>query len=120
MLTNERFFDIIKNIIESKKPKPHYGGQMVDVPIPYLSKYYLIHPELPQNIIIQKTKYCSGRFYFLSIQALQNLISKKLDIEKEYLEDYAIGLNLSIFYKENLLNIDTTKYFKDYIQDSSF
>jgi hypothetical protein len=113
MLSNPKFFDIIKNIIESKKPKPHYGGQMVDVPIPYLSKYYLIHPELPQNIIIQKTKYCSGRFYFLSIQALQNLISKKLDIEKEYLEDYAIGLNLSIYYKSNLLDIDTTKFFKD-------
>lgn len=114
MLLNTNFFNIIKNLISSKKPKTHYGGFVVNIETPYLSKYCLIHPELPDHMILQKTKYCSGRFYFLSQQAVVNLISKKETIGKEFLEDYAIGLNLSQFYKENMLSIDTDKYFKDF------
>jgi hypothetical protein len=115
MLTNPKFFDIIKNLLESKKPKPHYGGQKIIIQNPYLSQYNKIHPELPNNLILYKTEYCSGRFYFLSKPAAQNLISQKKEIEKEYLEDYAIGLNLSIFYKENMLDIDSTIFFKDLV-----
>ena len=62
---------------------------------------------------MQQTKYCSGRFYFLSKAGVQNLITKKKDLEQEYLEDYAIGLNLGHFYKEHMLFIDTNKYFID-------
>jgi hypothetical protein len=112
-LENTKFFDAIINVINTKKPKTHYGGHIVDIPIPYLSKYCLIHPELPDNLILQRTKYCSGRFYFLSQPAIVNLISKRDSIGKEYLEDYAIGLNLGFYYKENMLPIDTNKYFKD-------
>ena len=112
-LENAKFFDAIINVINTKKPKTHYGGHIVDIPIPYLSKYCLIHPELPDNLILQRTKYCSGRFYFLSQPAIVNLISKRDSIGKEYLEDYAIGLNLGFYYKENMLPIDTNKYFKD-------
>ena len=112
-LQNPKFFDTMINLLHSKKPKPHYGGHIVDIPIPYLSKYCLIHPELPDHLILQKTNYCSGRFYFLSQPALVNLISKRDSIGKEYLEDYAIGLHLGYYYKENMLSIDTDKYFKD-------
>jgi hypothetical protein len=112
-LTNPKFFDILTGLISNKKPKTHYGGFLVDITTPYLSKYCLIHPELPDNMVLQRTKYCSGRFYFLSQPAIVNLISKRIQIGNEYLEDYAIGLHLGYYYKENILNIDTNKYFKD-------
>lgn len=113
MLTNPKFFQTITNLIKTKKPKLHYGGQKVIIDIPYLSQYNRIHPELPNDLILHKTVYCSGRFYFLSKPAIQNLITKREYIEKEYLEDYAIGFHLSQIYKENMLDMDTTKYFED-------
>lgn len=113
MLTNAIFLNTYRNIINTSKTKIHYGGSIVDVKIPYLSKYYLIHPGLPLNLIIQKTKYCNGRFYFLSKEAIKYLLSKFDKIKEEYLEDYAIGLYLSEEYKKNMLNIDSQKYFKD-------
>jgi hypothetical protein len=119
ILVKPNFFNIITNIINKKQPKTHYGGFIVDVKIPYLSKYYLIHPELPKNMIIQKTKYCSGRFYFLSYEAVTNLISKKENIIKEYLEDYSIGYNLEPFFKKNIFHISTNNFFTD-IEKSDF
>jgi hypothetical protein len=113
MLQNPQFFNIIINLIHSKKPKTHYGGFIVNIETPYLSKYCLIHPELPEDMILKRTKYCSGRFYFLSQPAISYLISKREQIGNEYLEDYAIGLNLGHYYKENMLHIDSNKYFKD-------
>jgi hypothetical protein len=59
------------------------------------------------------TKYCSGRFYFLSRSAISNLINKKDDIVKEYLEDYAIGFHLDDRFKTNMLSLATNKVFTD-------
>jgi len=112
ILVNEKFLDIVKGLT-SRTPKIHYGGYIIDVKQNYLSQYHKIHPELPEYLPILQTKYCSGRFYFLSKQALANVISKKKNIEKEYLEDYAIGLNLDQYYKLNMLNLTTNKFFTD-------
>ena len=119
ILVKPRFFDTVINVIKSRNPIPHYGGYIVDVPIPYLCQYYKIHPELPKNMIIQKTKYCSGRFYFLSNEAVVSLLGKREKICKEYLEDYAIGFNLDDKWKENMLNISTNTYFAD-IENSDY
>ena len=113
ILVNNKFFDIITKLIESKTPKTHYGGYIVDVPKPYLSQYHKIHPELPSYLPILQTKYCSGRFYFLSKSAITNLLNKRENIEKEFLEDYAIGLNLDIIYKKDMMSISTNKFFTD-------
>jgi hypothetical protein len=118
ILVNEKFFPIIVGITNSAK-KIHYGGYIVDVKQNYLSQYHKIHPELPEYLPILKTKYCTGRFYFLSKLALSNVISKSELIEKEYLEDYAIGFNLDIFYKNTMINIATNNYFTD-IENSDF
>jgi hypothetical protein len=111
MVSNTIFFDTVSRLIQIKSPD--YGGFVVDVNQPYLSQYNKIHPELPGYLPIYKTKYCSGRFYFLSFKAIVYLLSKRENIEREYLEDYAIGFNLSDLLKENILHIDTHKYFKD-------
>jgi Galactosyltransferase len=115
ILQDPHFFERIIYDIQRKptKMKSHYGGQVVDVQIPYLSQYFTIHPELPQDMIIHKTQYCSGRFYFLSPEAVTNLVSKRESVEKEYLEDYAIGLNLNPVFKKVMMAIQSDEYFKD-------
>jgi Galactosyltransferase len=112
-LVNPRFFDTLVNLISTKVPKTHYGGYIVDIKQPYLSEYHRIHPELPEKLPLYVTKYCSGRFYFLSKSAISNLIGKSELIEKEYLEDYAIGFNLDFVYKKEMLSLNTNKYFID-------
>ena len=113
LLQNDKFFDTIIGVITRMTPKVHYGGKIVNVEIPYMSKYYLLHPELPKDMIIQSTKYCTGSLYFLSSEAVSNLLSKRESVCKEYLEDYAVGLNLHPFFKKIMLPISTDKYFKE-------
>lgn len=113
LLQNDKFFDTIIGVITRMAPKVHYGGKIVNVEIPYMSKYYLLHPELPKDMIIQSTKYCTGSLYFLSSEAVSNLISKRESVCKEYLEDYAVGLHLHPFFKKIMLPISTDKYFKE-------
>jgi len=113
-LLHPQFFEIIKNILIKRIPRIHYAGQIINVDKPYLSQYHNIHPELPKNLPVLQTKYCSGRFYVLSDLAIQQLISKKEHISKEFLEDYAIGYNLDPILKKNMLDIQTNKYFNDF------
>jgi hypothetical protein len=112
-LINEKFFEVLYNLLNAKANSIHYGGHIVEVNTPYLSEYYKIHPELPKELPIQITKYCSGRFYFLSRKAVQNLITKRESIVNEFLEDYAIGYNLHYFFKNNILKLNTNKAFID-------
>jgi len=112
ILVNDKFFDVVKGLTSSNN-RIHYGGYIVDVKQNYLSQYYKIHPELPEYLPVFQTKYCSGRFYFLSKAALNNLLTRKNFIEKEFLEDYAIGFNLAPYYKENMINLLTNKFFTD-------
>jgi hypothetical protein len=113
ILVKDNFFNTITKLIKNAKPKLHYGGYIVDIQVSHLSQYNKIHPELPKFLPMYPTKYCSGRFYFLSKNAIDDLISKKEKITSEYFEDYAIGYNLSDAFKSNILNISTNKIFTD-------
>jgi hypothetical protein len=113
MLTNPNFFKTITKLITNKNPVSHYGGFIVDVKFAHFSQYHKFHPELPENIPVCVTKYCNGRFYFLSKEAVDDLLSKKQNIVKEYFEDYAVGFNLNEKYKIDMLNILTNKIFID-------
>jgi hypothetical protein len=113
ILVKPQFFDIITKIIMTQMPTPHYGGYVVDVKQPYLSQYHRIHPELPKELPLYVTRYCSGRFYFLSKSAISNLINKRETIVKEFLEDYAIGFNLDEHFKTNMLSLATNNFFTD-------
>jgi len=106
-LTNLKFLDIVKNLLDTVCPKIHYGGKIVNVDKPYISEYFRIHPELPADLKICVTKYCSGRFYFLSSMAVNYLLLRIKQINMEYIEDYAIGLNLHDDYKTNILRLNT-------------
>jgi hypothetical protein len=110
-----KFFDNINQMLERRMQttKIHYAGNIVDVPKAYLSQYYRIHPELPKELPVYVTKYCSGRFYILSIEAIVSLISNRELIFQEYLEDYAMGMHLHNKYKNPMLHLDTDIFFKD-------
>jgi hypothetical protein len=119
-VSNIRFFNILMNVLSDTKninaksnTKSHYGGHIVDIKKPELSNYYRIHPELPKNLVLDATRYCSGRFYFLSFEAVQKLIERESNIRAEYFEDYAIGYNLPFNLKNNMMRLDTGKYFND-------
>ena len=77
----------------------------MDVKQSYQSEYYRIHPELPTNLIVKTTRYCSGRFYFLSNNSIEELIKKTDPISEEFLEDYAIGYNLPAQLKTNIMSV---------------
>jgi hypothetical protein len=114
-LTSVDFFKTLQSVLLDTKPKIHYGGHLINVERPYLSQYYRIHPELPTILPVLATNYCSGRFYFLSDTATKYLITNKADlINKEYLEDYAIGYHLDPMLKTNMLKLDTNKHFVDF------
>ena len=109
-----QFFTTLTKLLDSPNFSYHYGGFIVDVKMPHISQYYRIHPELPRNLKIEAIKYCNGRFYFLSSNAVQDLINKREDISKEYLEDYAVGYYLNSSLKTKIFPIKTDVYFKDY------
>ena len=111
-LVFDNFFISLTKILQEKTPKPHYGGNIISIR-EHISAYWTIHPELPRDLLMKATTYSSGRFYFLSRDAIESLLQKKLDIAKEYFEDYAIGLYLDSGFKENALYIKTDNIFKD-------
>jgi hypothetical protein len=111
ILVKPLFLNTLNNLLD--KNVSHYGGYIVDVKENYLSQYNKIHTELPNNLIVFKTKYCSGRFYFLSEYAIADLLEKKNKIYNEYLEDYAIGFHLDSKYKTNIMKLQTNNYFTD-------
>jgi hypothetical protein len=112
------FFNVLINILEKKYDnfdnRYHYVGYIVNIVQTYKSQYNRLHPELPSELYLKPTKYCSGRFYFLSYHVIKYLIIRKNEIYKEYLEDYAIGYNIPEYYKQNILSLDTNKYFFDF------
>ena len=119
-VTNIKFFNTIMSLLDKKyddfETRLHYGGHIVNVNQTYQSQYYRIHAELPQDLLVKATKYCSGRFYFLSQDAVKFLVEEKKElIEAEYLEDYAVGYHLSHQYKTTMLPLDTNKYFTDFV-----
>lgn len=113
-LKSSQFFHTIQRLLLTKIPKIHYAGYVVNIDKSHLSQYHQIHPELPPNLPMLETKYCSGRFYVLSELAVQQLITKKEAISSEYFEDYAIGYNLDPVLKKHMLNIQTNRFFVDF------
>jgi hypothetical protein len=113
MLNNQKFFDMVIGLINRNK-MVHYGGHIVSVPRPYVSKYWMVHSELPTDVVVQASDYCSGRFYLLSSEAVTYLLTKKEEICKEYFEDYAIGYNLDAgLFKSPILRINSEQFFSD-------
>lgn len=113
------FDDLINRLIkfEENDNKSHYGGFIVNLEKQKLCEHYKNHPELPNNRLLLPTIYCSGSFYYLSSDAMNDLIVKKEQIIKDYLEDYSIGYNLSNQFKKNMIHIPIEVIFLRYKND---
>lgn len=107
------FAEIVRDTLERSKPRVHYGGHLVTIDQPYLSEYYTLHPCLPRWLPMMPTVYSSGRFYVLSKQARTNLLSKRDRVEREYLEDYAVGYHLDPYFKSNAVHLPVEYHVRD-------
>jgi hypothetical protein len=119
ILLNPIFLENLKKVLlnsySDENKRIHYGGEIIKIDKPYLSQYNTVHSELPENLPLLATQYCSGRFYFLSNFAVNWLLIKRKIVEQEYLEDYAIGFTLHDSFKTNIMNIQSTKLFYDMV-----
>jgi hypothetical protein len=104
------FFSTIIKILSSKRY--NYGGRLLHVNDHY-STYYTVHSELPKKLLLKKTSYCSGRFYFLSKAAVMNLLEKRELIKEHIIEDHAIGYYIDDGLKKNILNLLSDRFFRD-------
>lgn len=112
-LVDDEFFSaIIKQLSSSSSKTYDYGGRLLNVNDHY-SNYYTVHSELPTNLLLRKTSYCSGRFYFLSKAAVTNVVYKKEHIKNHVIEDHAIGYYMDDDLKKNVLHFLSDRFFRD-------
>ena len=109
-LVDDGFFNKMMTTLSTKNY--NYGGRLLNVNDHY-STYYTVHSELPKKLLLRKTSYCSGRFYFLSKAAVVNLLSKKERIKEHVIEDHAIGYYIEDHLKKNTLYFLSDRFFRD-------
>lgn len=90
----------------------HYGGLILSCP-DHISDYYKIHDCLPRDLYMKKATYATGRFYLLSKLAVGDLINKRAGIEKQFIEDHAIGLFIDKQFIKSALDVNTLIAFSD-------
>lgn len=103
---------ILTDKLKTEDTKIYYGGKAIKINT-HVSSYYIEHPELPHDIVLDACTYCNGRFYLLHYDAIHNLLKKYDSICKRYIEDHAMGYYLDIPMRDKLLYIDNDKVFVD-------
>lgn len=109
-LVDDGFFNKMMTTLSTKNY--NYGGRLLNVNDHY-STYYTVHSDLPKNLLLRRTSYCSGRFYFLSKAAVINLIYKKEHIKERVIEDHTIGYYMDDHLKKNTLYFLSDRFFRD-------
>jgi hypothetical protein len=110
-LVDRGFFSRMVTTLSTKKTY-NYGGRLLRVNDHY-STYYTVHSELPKRLLLKKTSYCSGRFYFLSKPAVVNLLEKSDLIKQHVIEDHAIGYYMDDHLKKHALELFSDHFFRD-------
>jgi hypothetical protein len=115
-LIQPNFFNTLSNILTEKLKSDntlvYYGGKAIKINT-HVSRYYVEHPELPHDIILESCTYCNGRFYLLHHEAVANLLQKYDAICSRFIEDHAIGYYLDIHLRDKLLMINNDMVFVD-------
>jgi hypothetical protein len=109
-LVDDGFFNKMMTTLSTKNY--NYGGRLLNVNDHY-STYYAVHSELPKKLLLRRTSYCSGRFYFLSKAAVIDLLDKKEHIKEHVIEDHAIGYYMDDHLKKNALHFLSDHFFRD-------
>jgi len=100
-LSNPHFFSWLCDTLSSHQ----YGGYAVDIET-HQSDYWTVHSELPKDVVLEKTTYCTGRFYFLSKKAAQGLLLHKAEISTRIIEDHTMGYFLPSEFKQPILRMN--------------
>ena len=90
----------------------HYGGFIISC-TEHISDYCKVHDCLPRDLYMKSATYATGRFYLLSRLAVGDLITKREDIEKQFIEDHAIGLFIDKQFIKSALDVNTLIAFSD-------
>ena len=109
-LVDDGFFNKMMTTLSTKNY--NYGGRLLNVNDHY-STYYTVHSELPKKLLLRRTSYCSGRFYFLSKASVIDLLDKKEHIKEHVIEDHAIGYYMDDHLKKNALHFLSDHFFRD-------
>lgn len=109
-LVDDGFFNKMMTTLSTKNY--NYGGRLLNVNDHY-STYYTVHSELPKKLLLRRTSYCSGRFYFLSKAAVIHLLDKKEHMKEHVIEDHAIGYYMDEHLKKNTLHFLSDRFFRD-------
>ena len=109
-LVDDDFFNKMMTTLSTKNY--NYGGRLLHVNDHY-STYYTVHSELPKKLLLRRTSYCSGRFYFLSKASVIDLLDKKERIKEHVIEDHAIGYYMDDHLKKNALHFLSDRFFRD-------
>ena len=109
-LVDDDFFNKMMTTLSTKNY--NYGGRLLNVNDHY-STYYTVHSELPKKLLLRRTSYCSGRFYFLSKASVIDLLDKKERIKEHVIEDHAIGYYMDDHLKKNALHFLSDRFFRD-------
>lgn len=102
-LINNNFFNVLENKLTENIY--NYGGYHLSIDS-HISEYWQVHDVLPRNLLLEKTIYCTGRFYLLSPIAVSHLLSNKAAISSKIIEDHAMGYYLSDDIKRFTLAIN--------------
>ena len=91
-----------------------YGGELFEA-AEHASEYHYpnVRPELRKPCIIRSTKYCPGRFYFLSRNARRNLLVQKDFFTKHIFEDYTVGYLATRIPNVKCLSLDAKSIFHE-------
>jgi len=104
------FFSNITNLVNCFDA--NYGGFSIEIHKGHSVGIDPLHPEVTDTYR-DPTRYCNGRFYFLSKPAVADLLTKKKVFEQRQVEDYSVGFYMSPHIKEKTIYLpNTEKWFK--------
>ncbi|NCA22182.1 MAG: hypothetical protein EBS86_13710, partial [Crocinitomicaceae bacterium] len=91
-----------------------YGGEIVETN-EYNSTYHYpnVEPHSRVPFRIKHTKYCPGRFYFLSKPVCEEIKNNELYFNNHIFEDYAIGYFVTRIPNVKCMNIKAKSIFYD-------
>ena len=92
--------------VAMEKYKGDYGGTNCMINEEKMAGAFKKHDDFPFTVMLKPCSYMKKGLIVLSHKSVLDLLSKREDIEKEYVCDYAIGYHLDKTLKRVLLNTD--------------
>ena len=118
-LIKKDFFFIMQNYLQ--KHNIDYGGKTLIIKEPMVTRYHCTNNN-NEPIVLEKTIYCSGHFYFVKKTIIEVLLTRYFnEICKRVIEDHTFGYFISkITTNIKSLTVDIANIFEAYPIDGLF